>query len=139
MSYNVSYTTLPTFTSSSIGYSQDVSGTFTIPNTADVTSVCNFNLGIGVYIVTVNIYNLISQTQNCYWYGGLSNSATTITKYTSSPQWGIAINSFISSINFASVIPQNTAGILYVNIQPTSLPSLTPQPCNYNCSIVRIA
>ena len=144
MAYNVSYTTLPTFTSNSIGYSENLSGTVTVPNNTNVISVCNFNLGIGVYIMTVNISGLYLQESSFFWAGGLSNSATTLgTVYATPPQWGYSSNRFVSSINFSTVIPQNTAGKLYVNIQifgSGQMPDpLLDSPPNYICSIVRIA
>lgn len=148
MSYNVLYNSLPTFQTKSIGYSDNKTGNLrnVIPETTvRVINVCNFNLDVGIYIITCNISYLGSSAEDITWWGGISSSATTIETYisattTHSPNawWS---DYFYSNINFTHVIKKTVNSVLYVNIEPL-YPTYMPQSLNepfYNVSIVRIA
>jgi hypothetical protein len=142
MSYNVSYTSLPTFSSNSIGYSLDASGTFDVSSNNTIT-VCSFNnLAIGVYIITVNIMNLTSDQDRNYWIGQLKfHSTPTVTlQFMSAPQSIYTGNPYyMSSINFTHIIKQSEITTIDVQVYGVNnAGSITSQP-DYNCSIVRIS
>jgi hypothetical protein len=143
MSYNVGYSSIPTFTTNSIGYSVNKAGNFDVPSTGtNIINVCNFSLDIGVYILTVNIYSLVSVEEKNFWYGGISNTSNvtlpqTLLSY--SPQSKYDINPFyISSVNFTYIISNSSSSTTYVQIRPYA-PTLRNHTSDYNCSIIRIA
>ena len=137
MSFNVSYTSLPTFQTNSIGYSENKSGTITLPaNPYLYYNFTNFNLGIGVYIITINIWNLLqpasgSGYSNFYYSFGISNSSSTITTYLS--------NTYGISFGGSTVIQNTTASTIYVNIYSGGGSGVPSNFSSYNVSIVRIA
>jgi len=144
MSYNVSYTSIPTFTVNSIGYTVNNSGSVTLPqNSTNVINVCNFSLGIGVYMLTVNVCDLASNGPTNYWSGGISNTNTTAlqTLLSTSAQSEYVLNPyFMSSINFTHIISNTNPSEVYVQVQPSSLSTIGGVVnATYNCSITRIA
>ena len=96
----------------------------------------NFNLGIGVYIITINIWNLLqpasgSGYSNFYYSFGISNSSSTITTYLS--------NTYGISFGGSTVIQNTTASTIYVNIYSGGGSGVPSNFSSYNVSIVRIA
>lgn len=71
MAYNVSYTSLPTFTSNSIGYTQ-TSQIFN--NSGSAWCDASFNLTTGVYIITGNVYCYNSPESYMYILSDNSNN-----------------------------------------------------------------
>ena len=139
MAYNVSYSTLPTFSTNSIGYNVNNSGTYNYGNNSNKQTVCSFNLGIGVYIITVNIYGLVSSNQYNFWYGSLVNSQGIEKFFSYSPQSIYTTNSFyMSSINFSHIITQSESTTINVQIQSYNMPNRDVN-ASYNCSLVCIS
>ena len=132
MSYNVNYLDLPTFQQNSIGYSENKKGVITIPQGSTgfgVFNLTSFNLGIGLYIITINVFNM--WVNNLGLSLGISSTSTSVTT-------PLSITNAAASMNGNTVISQTTSGTIYVNIQTSQLPPTTFQPY-YNVSIVRIA
>jgi len=139
MSYEIDYVTLPVFTSKSIGYTINNASTFTIPaNNSSLINVCNFALGIGVYMLTVNIVGLTTTnyTSN-FWNGGISTVSTNQDIQTSFCTCPTTIGGG-SGINFTHIISSTTPGTIYVQLKPL-VSSSSSSVSFYNCSIVRIA
>jgi len=137
MSYEIDYVTLPDFTPKSIGYTINKAGQFNVPAGINIIiNVCNFNLEIGVYMLTVNIYDLTKSTSGVtYWIGGISTSSTQMNLKLST---SMATNVDSTTNNFTYIYTNTTPTTIYVQIQATFL-SPTAGNSNYNCSIVRIA
>lgn len=140
MSFNVSYTDLPTFSTNSIGYNINESGTFQIPaDNTNVINVCSFDLEIGIYIIAVNIYGLVSSNELNFWYGTLTNSQAVTHYFSYAPQSKYVLNPYyMSSINFTHIINQTQSTTIDVNIKAYDYPNMSSTG-NYNCSLVRIA
>ena len=144
MSYNVGYSSIPTFTTNSIGYSENQTGSFSIPSSGtNIINVCNFSLDIGVYILTANIYGLVTSNQYDFWFAGISNTSDNTTLQTvlsNSPQ-SLYVNNpyYISGANFTHVISNSSSSTVYVQITPYNDPSTSNNTGEYNCSIIRIA
>jgi hypothetical protein len=141
MSYDVSYSSLPTLNSQSIGYNVNKASIFSTANNTALINVCNFSLGIGVYILTVNIAGLVSVTTNNFWYGGISDtsSVTFPQIYLASSSQSIYVSNpyYTSGINFTHIINNTSASTIYVQIKSYNAPGYVSDP-DYNCSIVRI-
>jgi len=140
MSYNISYNTLPTFSTNSIGYNVNKSGQFSVAgDSTNVITVCNFDLSIGVYILTVNIYGLASNVEQQFWYGSLLNSQGTTNFFCYTPHGKYTTNPYyMASVNFTHVLNQTQSTTINVRVQPYNRTNLTSN-ANYNCSLLRIA
>lgn len=134
MSYEIDYVTLPVFTSKSIGYTINNAGSYILSSQIQnntIYNVCSFSLGIGVYMLTVNMYDLTPISG--YWNISISDTPTSFgTKIT---------NSVAGLISCPYILSNTTSGTKYVVIQSvvfSTSPSSTITTI-YNCSIVRIA
>ena len=138
MAYNVSYTSLPTFTANSIGYYQDASGNVIFPaNVPGFSTTVNifFITNPGIYTVSINISQL-PQVPLGIWSGGLSGVSESIdTIYVTTGN-----NVTSSSINFTttiSVTPPNGQTIFVNIVQSDTFTASTPS--SYYNTITRIA
>jgi hypothetical protein len=141
MSYNVNYTNLPTFTSNSIGYNENKAGILSYGDNINILTACHFDIGIGVYIISVNIFYLVSANPYNFWYTFLSTSSDRSEDILCmvSPQGNYISSSFyLSSINFTRIINNDQPHTIYVKFTPYQKPNTTGD-CYFDCSIVRIS
>ena len=121
MSYNVSYSSLPTLTSSSLGYTITESGNKTTAGTSGSTffNICSFSLTPGVYMVFANIWSLITKEETGRWQGGVSTTnSTVITQYLCTPAASKYVSNpyYTSSLNFTYCISVSSGTTtLYIN------------------------
>jgi hypothetical protein len=151
MSYNVSYSSLPTLTSNSIGYTVTQSGTTDLINISSgvIFDVCSFSLTPGVYAITCNISNFRSTSDNANAIAGISTVSGGMTQRLSSPAFSVDYDNslvYVSCINFVYYYSNTGTNTLYITARMDGTPySYNPaNPENYPsfiyyCQAVRIA
>jgi len=139
MPFNIGYTTLPTFSDTNIGKVYVLQGNFT-PTTGPV-AINSYALTPGIYIVCINIRQLLSLSQGV-WYIAFTQGASALgtgeneTQVTTSPV-GTAGVYWACNIQWSFVVTVTTAATYNVNLQSSSTPGEF-QGSYYN-TVTRIA